>query len=145
MFRDLHTLGAFHLERLGNDRDRQNAKFLRNLSHNRCGTRTGTATHSRRDEQHVRTFDHLENAVTIFHRCLTTDIRVGTSTEPFRNIAADLQRRSCVCSLQRLRVRIRTDEIDALYTGFNHVRDRVATTATDTDDFDDSARAMRIH
>jgi len=44
-----------------------------------------------------------------------------------------------------LRVRIRTDKIDTFDAGFDHVSDRVAPAATDTDDLDDSARAMRIH
>ena len=41
---------SFESERLGDHGDRQNAQFACGLGNDRCGARTGTATHARREE-----------------------------------------------------------------------------------------------
>ncbi len=50
MFRDLHAFTTFHLEWFGDNRDRQNTQLFSYLSHDRCGTRSGTTTHAGCDE-----------------------------------------------------------------------------------------------
>ena len=118
---------------------------LGNLCDDRRRAGSGSATHAGRDEQHVRAFDHFVYTITVFHRRLATDIRIGAGTQAFRDVAANLQRGPYSRAFERLRVRIGADEIDTFDAGFNHVRYGVATAATDTDDFDDSALAVRIH
>ena len=145
MLGNSHALATFHLERFGHHGHCENAKFLGNLRNDWCRACTGATAHTGRNEQHIGTFDHFLYAVAIFHRCLATNVGISSRTEPFRYVAADLQRCSRACSLQRLRVRIRTYEIDTVYPGFDHMSDRVATATTDTDDFDNSALTVRIH
>ena len=48
-------------------------------------------------------------------------------------------------ALQRLRVGVRADEVDALDAGSHHVRDRVAAAATDAEHLDDSRLAVSVH
>ena len=91
MLRDLHALAAFHLEGFGDDRNRQDAKFLGDLCHDRCRTCSGTATHPGGDEQHVRALDDFHYAITILHGSLSTDIRIRPSAEALGYIASDLQ------------------------------------------------------
>ena len=85
------------------------------------------------------------NAITIFHRRLPADIRIGARTKTFGDIAANLQRRAHARALQCLRIRVGADEINTFDACLDHVRDGVATAAADADDFDDSALAMCIH
>jgi hypothetical protein len=76
---------------------------------------------------------------------LPADVRVGASTESLGNTATDLQCRSYASTFQRLCIGIRANKIDAFDTGINHVRDGIATATADTDDFDHSTLAVRIH
>jgi hypothetical protein len=145
MFGNLHALAAFHDEGLGDDCHCQYAELSCNLRNDwRCpGSRT--AAHTGSDKQHVSAIDHFQDTIAIFHRSLSTNIWVSTSSETLCDVAPDLQRRSRARALQRLRIRIGTDEIDTVYAGVDHVSNGITPAATDTDDFDNSARAMRIH
>jgi hypothetical protein len=145
MVGDRHALDALHQERLGHDGDCQNAELLRHLGHDRRGARPGAATHARGDEQHVGTLDDLVDPVAILHRGLAADVGVGTRAETLRNVATDLQCRAHACAVQCLRVRVGTNEIDALDTGVDHVRNCVATAAAHADYLDYCALAVRIH
>ena len=53
LLRQREALAAFHLERLGDDRHREDAQFLRHLRHDRRGARAGATTHAGGDEHHV--------------------------------------------------------------------------------------------
>jgi hypothetical protein len=83
--------------------------------------------------------------VPVFHRSLAADIRVGAGAESFRDVAADLQCDPHPRTVERLRIRIRADEVHALYTRMYHVRDGVPAAAADADDFYYRALAVRIH
>jgi hypothetical protein len=133
------------VERPCHDRDGQDPKFLRHLGDHGRRTRAGAAAHAGRDEQHVGTLDDLVDAIAILHRRLAADVRVRAGTESLGNVASDLQRRSDARTLQRLRIGIRTDEIDALDAGIDHVRDGIAATSPDADHLYDRALAVCIH
>ena len=145
VFGNLHALAALHRERLGDDRDGQDAEFLGDLRNDRRRTRARAAAHAGRDEQHVRAFDRLVNAVAILHGRLAADVGIGAGPEALGNIAADLQGRANARSLERLRIRVGTDEVNAFDARVYHVADRVTAAATDANDFDNCALAVRIH
>ena len=124
---------------------RQNAHLLGDLGHDRCGTGAGTTTHAGRDEQHVGAFDYFLNPVAVFHRGLAADVGVGARAEALCDVAADLQARAHLDVLERLRIRVGADEIDAFDSGLDHVGHGVAAAPADPDDFDDSRLAVCIH
>ncbi len=145
MLRNRHALAALHDERLGHDGYGQDAELFRDLGNHRRRAGAGAAAHAGRYEQHVGALDHFLYAVAVFHRGLPADVRIRTRTKPLCNIAADLQRRAYARAIERLRVGIGTDEIDALYSCIHHMGDSVTATAANADHLDDGALAMRIH
>jgi len=76
---------------------------------------------------------------------LTPDIGVGSGAQSFCDVAADLQRRAHARTVQRLRVGIRTNEINTLDTCIDHMSDGVTAAAADTNHFYHCALAVRIH
>ena len=142
---DARALVAFHLERLGDHRDGQDAELLGDLRHHRRRARAGAAAHAGGDEQHVAAFDQLDDAVAVFHRRLPADFRVGAGAQALGDVAADLQRGAHLGVLQRLRIGVDADEIHALEAGLDHVRDGVAAAAAHADHLDDGALAVCIH
>src|SRR5581483_2427437 len=145
VIRHQHALAAFHVEGLGHDGHRENAELLGDLGDDRRRTRAGPAAHAGRDEQHVAALDELDDPVAILHRGLAPDLGVGTGTESFGDVAANLQRRLDLGMLQGLSVRVDAHEINAIDTARDHVRDGIAATAADTDHLDDGALAVRVH
>ncbi len=83
--------------------------------------------------------DHLGDAVAVLHRGVAADLRPGAGTQAARQRRAQLQLRARRRALQRLRVGIRADELDASQPSLDHVLHRVAAAASDTDDLDDCA------
>jgi hypothetical protein len=83
--------------------------------------------------------------VTVLHSSLPPYIGIGAGTESLRYVAADLQRRSHTRAVQRLRIRIGANEIDAFDTGIDHMSNGVTTAATDANHLDYRALAVRIH
>ena len=96
-------------------------------------------------EQHVRAFDDLLNAIAVFHCGLPPDLGIGARTKPLRDVAADLQARLDLRALQRLCVRVCTNEVHTFDSGANHVRHCVAAAAADSEHFDDSCLAVTVH
>jgi hypothetical protein len=140
-----HALRAFHRKRLRHDGHRQDTHLLRELRNHRRRSGARAAAQAGSQEQHVRTFDDLLDAIAIFHRSLPPNLGIGARTEPFRDVAADLQAGLDPRPLQRLRVGVRADEVHAFDSGADHVRDRVAAAATDSEHFDDSCLAVSVH
>ena len=142
---DARALVAFHLERPGDHRHRQDAELLRDLRHHGRRARAGAAAHAGGDEQHVAALDELDDAVAILHRRLTADFRVGAGAQALGDVAADLQCGAHLGVLERLRVGVDADEIHALEAGLHHVRDRVAAAAAHAHHLDDGALTVRVH
>jgi len=82
--------------------------------------------------------------VAILHRGLTADVGVRTRAETLRDVAADLQTGLDLGVLQRLRIRIRADEIDAVDPDPDHVRNGIAAAPADADHLDDGRLAVTI-
>jgi hypothetical protein len=142
---DARALVAFHLERLGDDGDRQDAEFLGDLRDHGSGARAGAAAHARGDEQHVAAFDELDDAVAILHRGLAADFRVGAGAQALGDVAADLQRGAHLGVLERLRIGVDANEIHALEAGLDHVRDGIAAAAAHAQHLDDGTLTVRVH
>src|SRR5690606_11704100 len=114
-------LAAFHIERPSDDRDGQNAELLRHLRDDRRCTRSRATAHACGDEEHVRTFDHLDDSIAIFHRGLTTYFRIGAGAQTLRDVATDLQAHLHLGVLERLRIGVDANEIYAFDPSTHHV------------------------
>ena len=83
-----HTLGPFEGERPGHHGHRKNAQLLGDLGDDRCTAGTGTSPHAGCDEDHVGTVEQLSNPLTILHRRLTANFRIGSRTQSFGDLVA---------------------------------------------------------
>ncbi len=142
--RDLEAL-AFEGEGLGDHRHGQDAEFACDFRDDRRGARARAAAHARGEEQHVRTLDHLDDALTILQRRLTADFRIGAGAETLRHARAELQRTGRPVPLERLRIGVHADELDALDTPLDHVIDGIAAAPAHTDHLDDRFLGLRIY
>src|SRR6185295_2901718 len=139
--RDRRAFVALHRERPRHDRHREDAELARDLRNDRRGARAGAAAHARGDEQHVASLDQLDDAIPVLHRRLPPDFRVRPGAEALRDVAADLKRGLHLRVLQRLRVGVHADELDALDSALRHVRHGVAAAAAHADHLDHSRLA----
>ena len=62
-FGDAHAVDALELERLGDDADRQDARFVGDAGDDRRRPGAGAAAHAGGDEHHVRALHRFENVV----------------------------------------------------------------------------------
>ena len=127
---------ALERERLGNHGNREDAEFARDFRHYRRRPGAGAAAHARCQEQHVRTADQVDDALAVFQRRVTSDLRIGTGTQSLGDFRAQLQLRARLRALQRLHVRIGADELHAFDPVRDHVVDRVAPAAAHADHLD---------
>ena len=136
--RDLHAPAALERERLGDHRHGQDAQLLGQLRDHRRGAGAGAAAHAGGDEHHVGAVERLADALAVLERGLAADFGIGAGAQALGDVAAELQhaawRRGC---LERLRVGVGADELDAVDAGADHVGDGVAAAAADADDLDD--------
>jgi hypothetical protein len=110
--RDLLAL-ALELERPRHDRDGQHAHALRDVGDDRRRAGAGAAAHARGDEQHVGAGDELLDALAVLHRRVAADLRPRAAPRPARERRAELQLHARRRALERLRVGVRADEVDA--------------------------------
>ncbi len=136
---------AFELERLGHHGDRQDAHLASNLCDDRRRAGTGSTTHAGGDEEHVRTLDHLLDAISILHCGLAADLGIRACAESLGYIAADLQRGLHPRAVQRLGIGVGADEIHALDSTRDHVLDSISSAASDTQHFYDCILAISVH
>ncbi len=130
-----HALFAFEVERLGDNRHRQDTQLLSHFSHDRRCTGTGTAAHTCCDEDHVCPFQRRTQCFAIFFCRVTAHFRVRTRTQTFGNVITDLNGLADSCFTQRLRVGIHSKEFHTFDTLAYHVLYGVTAAATDADDF----------
>src|SRR5262249_12073100 len=69
-----------------------------------------------------------------------TDFGIRAGAETLGHIAAELQRGLCAARLERLRIGVGADEVDALDVRIDHVAYGVAAAAADTDHLDHRIR-----
>ena len=143
--RDLHAPAAFERERLGDDRDREDAHLLRELRDHGRRARAGAAAHAGGDEHHVGALQRIHDAFAIFKRGLAADFRVRAGAEALGDIAAELQLQLRAAVLDRLRVGVGGDELHAVDAAIDHVRDRVAAAAAHAHHLDDRIRGHLLN
>src|SRR5262249_8717461 len=132
-FGQAHAPATFEMERLRDDTDRQDALVARGLSDDRSSTRAGAAAHAGGDEAPMRTVEGIDDLVDAFLRRSPADFRLRTCAEPLGHIHTELDDPLRLRHRERLGIRIGDDEIDALEARGDHVVDRVAAAAANTE------------
>ncbi len=130
---DTHAALALEMERLGDDADGEDAGFLCRTRDHRRGSGAGAAAHAGGDEHHVRAQQMIANLVDHLFGGGAADIGLRAGAQPFGHLHAHLDDAFGLRHGERLRVGIRHDEIDTLEPGADHVVDRVAAGAADTE------------
>ncbi len=130
---------ALEIERLGDDRDGQDAALARQPADHRRRTRSGPAPHAGGDEHHVRVVQHAQQVVTALFGGGGTDVGLAPRAQPLGQGRAQLQAVGGQRTRQRLGVGVGRDELDPLQAGFDHVVQRVAATAADPQHHDAGA------
>ena len=124
------------MEWLGDNANRQHALFFSNArDHWRCA-RTGAAAHARGDEHHVAAVDVIGDFVHRFFRRRQTNLRFRTRAEAARDVHAELDDPIRLRVFKSLRIRVGDHEIDAFEVRRDHVIDRVAPRAANTNNGD---------
>ena len=140
----LHAARTFEAERLGDDADGEDALVTRELGDDRRRARDRAATHAGGDEAHVRAFERLFD---IFHRLFgggAADFRARTGAKTLGDLEAQLDAAFGRRGIERLRVGVRDDEVDALNVRNDHVGDRVAAGTADADHADPGLQFVNL-
>src|SRR6266446_6335714 len=135
-FRLQHATFAFKRERLGDDSNAERAQLACERSHYGRGAAARASAEAGGDENHVRTFERLDNFFRVFKSSFAADLRVGTRAQSLRQLRTELQLHRRLRQLQRLQIRIRRDELDALDFGPNHAINGIAAATAHTDNLD---------
>ena len=133
---DLHALLAFERERFGDDRDRQRARFARDLGDHRRRAGARAAAHARGDEDEIGT---VENHREIFARVFggfASDVGFAPAPRPRVWLLPMCTVFSVCDGAQRLHVGVDGEELHAGEPGLDHAVDGVAAAAADADHFD---------
>src|SRR5918997_425830 len=139
-------LGALEAERARHDADGQGADLvLGDLGDDRRGARAGAAALAGGDEDHVGALERLLDVVTRLGRGALADLRVGARAQPLGQLVADVQLDVGVRHLERLRVGVAGDELNAGEAGVDHAVDGVRAAAADADDLDHCEIAACFH
>ena len=133
LLRLAHPLGAFELEGFGHHAHGQDTKLTGSLRDDRRGAGPGAAAHAGGDEAHVRPGKLVDDLFNGFLCGGGPDRSFRPGTQTFGHFHAQLDAVLGPALLQGLRVRVGHDEIDAIQRLVDHVVDRVATRAPDTE------------
>src|SRR5690606_29701423 len=112
--------------RLRHDADAQRTHLARHLGDDRRGARPRPAAHAGRDEDQVRTLDRTRDFVLVLLDRLAADLGARARAQPARQLLPDLDLDLRPRVLQRLRIRVDADELDALQLLVDHAVDGVA-------------------
>jgi hypothetical protein len=122
---------------LGDRADGEGADLLlRDLGDHRGGAGTGAATLAAGDEDHVGALEGVLDFVPRLGRRARTDLGVGARAESLGQVVTDADLDVRVSRLQRLRVGVHGDELDATQARVDHSTDGIGATAADSDDLD---------
>jgi hypothetical protein len=135
---------AFEAERLGDDADGQDAAVARRLGDDRGRTGAGAAAHAGGDEAHMRAFERLFDLLDRLFGRGAADLGPAARAQPLRDLETELDAALGGRGVERLRVGVGDDEIDTLDIGCDHVRDRVAARAADTDHADPRLQLINL-
>ena len=140
------ALRALEVERPRDDADGQRSDLvLGDLRDHGRGARAGAAALAGGDEDHVGALERLLDLVARLRGGALADLRVGAGAEPLGELVADVELDVGVGHLQRLRVGVARDELDAAQASVDHAVHRIGATAADTDDLDHCEIAASFH
>ena len=135
---------AFEAERLGDHADGEDAAVARRLGDDRRRAGAGAAAHAGGDEAHMGAFERrLDLGQRLFGGRLA-DLRPRAGAEALGDPEAELDLAVGEAVVERLRVGVGDDEIDALDVGVDHVGDRVAAGAADADHADPGPKLLHF-
>ena len=100
------------------------------------GAGAGAAALAGGDEDHVGALQRLLDLVAALGRRAGADLGVAAGAEAAGQLLADRKLDVGVAGLQRLRVGVDRDELDAADAGVDHAADRVGAAAAGADDLD---------
>lgn len=86
----VHAAFPLEAERFGYDADGKNTHFLRNTCDYGCSARAGASAHTCGNKQQVCSLESLFNGFATLLRRLSADFRIGSRSEPFGKLFADL-------------------------------------------------------
>ena len=123
----LAALGTFEGERLGDHRHGQRAQLLGERRDHGRGAGSGAAAEARGDEDHVRAFQQIDDALGVFERGLASDGGIRARAQAVGDLGADGQLIRHRRRRKRLHVGIEDAELDAAEPFVQHARDGVAS------------------
>ena len=109
----LRALLALEPERLGDHADRERAELAAEAGDDRRRAGAGAAAKPGRDEDHVGARERLDDHVGVLERRLPPDVRIRARAEPLRQLLTELQLHCRAAVVERLRVGVGDDELDA--------------------------------
>src|SRR5829696_134903 len=140
------ALGALEGEGTRDDAHGEGADLLLgDLGDHRGGAGARSAALAGGHEHHVRALERLLDLVAALVGRAVADLGVRAGAQAARELVADLQLVVGVAHLQRLRVGVDRDELDALQAGVDHAVDRVDPAAAYADDLDHCQVATGVH
>jgi hypothetical protein len=134
--RDLGPPAPLERERPRDHADGQRADLEREIRNDRRRAGAGAPALACRDEDHVGAFQRFLQLVARLLRGRATDVGVRAGAEPAGGRLADVDLHVGVAHLQRLRIRVDADELDAGEARVDHPVDGVRAAAADADDLD---------
>ena len=129
-----HSPRTFEQEGLGDDPYRQNVHFTGRAGDNRGSACSGAAAHAGCDEAHMRTLQCAFDLLDRFFGGCTSDFGARTCTQTLCDIWTKLYPIFGGRGVERLSIGVCDYKVDAFNARANHVGDRIAPCATDTDD-----------
>jgi hypothetical protein len=87
------------------------------------------------DKHHVRPFQSIHDRISVLLGSFAPNFRIRASPEALGELDPDLDLALGPRRLERLRIRIRRQKLNALETGRNHGVDGVSPAASNADDF----------
>ena len=132
----LGTITSLKAKRLRDNTYSQRAYLTCTLRNNWSGTCTGTAAHSSRNKDHIRTIECLKDLIPAFLCSLFTNFRTCPGPKTARELLADLHALWCHGMKQCLRIRIHRNELYTLQSCSNHTVNGIAAAAAHADYLD---------
>lgn len=136
MFRLREAALALKSKGLRDYRDRERAKFAGERGDDWRGSAACSAAESCGDEDHVGTFERLDDLLRVFESGFATDLGIGAGAKSLGQFGADLQLHGRLRQFKRLLIGIGGDEFDALHLGADHAVHGVASATPNADDLD---------
>src|SRR5262249_14719475 len=118
---------------------------LRHLGDHGGRAGAGAAALAGGHEDHVRALQGFLDLVAALVGRAIASLGIRARAEAARELRADLKLDVGIAHLERLRVRVDSDELDALEPRIDHSVDGVGAAAADADDLDHRQVATRVH